>query len=139
MRSRLRGVQVLKQVRIGEPIVVEAVPDGNRYGVVFEDDGETGYVYGLDQTRPEMPIVDAMLIYGVTDASRGREVTLKILWNADNTGATLFADDAPQAVFDFARSQACCRSGFPRTVRTGWGVGHDWDDAVFWRVNPDAI
>jgi hypothetical protein len=127
------------QIRIGEPTVIEAIPEGNRYGVVFEDDGETGYLYALDQTQQDMSIVDAMLIYGVSEASRGNEVTLKILWNTDKTGATLLADGAPQAVVDFARSQACCRSGFPRALQQGWSLSHDWDEAVFWRVNSDGI
>jgi len=131
-------VHVQKQVRIGEPTVVEAVPDGSRFGVVFEDDGDTGYLYGLDQTQHEMPIVDAMQIYDVSEWSRGREVTLKIVWNTDHSRATLFVNDAPQAVFDFARSQACCRSGFPPAIQTGWCVGHDWDDALFRRVNSEV-
>jgi hypothetical protein len=131
-------VQVVKQVQIGVPIVVKAVPKENRYGVVFEDDGNTGYLYGLDQAQRDMPIVDALHIYNVVEPRRGHNITVKIVWNADHTGAILFVQDSPQAVFDFARSQMCCRTGFPPTGESGWYVSHDWDDAVYRRVNADG-
>ena len=131
-------MRVQRQIRLGESVVVDATPDGSRYGVFFEDDGETGYLYGLDHAREEMPIVDAMMIYQISESSRGREISLEIVWNASNTGATLLADGYPQAVFDFDRSQACCRSGFPGPIRTGWGVPHEWDNELYWRINPDA-
>jgi hypothetical protein len=47
---------------VGRPIVVEGPSPRADFGVVFEDDDTTGYLYGLDFSREENPIVDAMHI-----------------------------------------------------------------------------
>lgn len=131
-------MRVQKQIRVGEPVVVEAVPEDNRFGVVFEDDGDTGYLYGLDVARHEEPIIDALHVYDVSDADRGRQAAVVIEWNPDLTGAVLYVDAAAQAVFDFANSRACCRSGFP-PAGTRFAGSHDWDDSVVRRVNPSGV
>jgi hypothetical protein len=113
----------------------EAIPKQNRFGVVFEDDGDTGYLYGLDLTRQEQPIVDALHIYDVSDANRGRHAVVIIEWIPDRNGAVLYVGIVAGAVFDFACSRAFCRSGFP-SADTGFAPSHKWDDLALLEINP---
>src|SRR3954454_5252312 len=50
-------------IKLGESITISSgiAP----YQLVFVDDGDTGYVYVLDQRRGEQPILDALHIYNV--------------------------------------------------------------------------
>lgn len=52
-------------IRVGEPVIVEAESPSRRYCVVFEDDGDTGYLYAVDVAGSEQSILDAMHIYNV--------------------------------------------------------------------------
>ena len=52
---------------VGEPFVLSAPAPSSPYEAVFEDDGETGYFYGLDTRNEEDPIVDALHVYNVVD------------------------------------------------------------------------
>ena len=47
------------------PTVVEAQSPTTGFGVVFEDDGTTGYLYALDLGRGDNRICDALQIYTV--------------------------------------------------------------------------
>ena len=54
--------------RAGQEVVLQADGPRGRYSVVFEDDGETGYFYGLALTAAapaDNPIVDALHLYNV--------------------------------------------------------------------------
>ena len=65
----------------GRGAVVESRPAEPPFWVVFEDDGDTGYLYALDAGREENPIFDALHIYNareVGDADRERE--LRLVW-----------------------------------------------------------
>jgi hypothetical protein len=122
-------VRVEQQIRVGLSTVIEAAPEGGRYGLVFEDDGATGYLYGLDTTQREQPIVDALHIYNVSDTNRGQPAVVLIEWNRDASGAVLSIDGTAEAFFDFARSRASCRSGFPMAT-AGFAASHDWDESA---------
>jgi hypothetical protein len=63
----LPHVEAHRDVRAGEAAVLESVPKGSRFGVVFEDDGDTGCFYGLDTQRTEQAIVDALHVYDAGD------------------------------------------------------------------------
>ncbi len=45
-----------EMIRVGKPVVIEACSPRSHFGVVFEDDGTTGYLYGLDFDRKENPL-----------------------------------------------------------------------------------
>jgi hypothetical protein len=124
-----------RQINVGEPTVFEAIPERSRFGVVFEDDGETGYLYGLDFSRPEQPIADALHIYNVSDANRGRYAVVTIEWIPDRDGAVLYVGSTAEAVFDFTGSRAFCRSGFP-PAGTSFALSHEWDDAALLEISP---
>jgi len=118
-------------LRVGEATLIEAASPSAPFAVVFEDDGETGYFYGLDPSRREQPIVDALHIYNVAAvADRDRTSTLEVAWSASGMQAALLINSYPHAVFDFAGRRGYCRSGFPPPLHTGWSgaASHEWHD-----------
>jgi hypothetical protein len=118
------------KLSVGTPIVVEVPSPKARFVVVFEDDGETGYFYGLDPSRSQ-PILDTLHIYnvkGVTD--RDRPSTLQIAWSPSGEQAVLLINSHPHAVFDFSRKRGYCRTGFPPPDGDWTSHSHEWDDAA---------
>jgi hypothetical protein len=110
---------------------VESIAPTRRYGAIFEDDGQTGYLYGLDLSGGEMQILDALHIYNVARVvDRAAESTVEILWARQWTRAALLINDHAHACFDFAEGRGCCRTGFPPTNRTVGGT-HAWDEALW--------
>jgi len=49
----------------GEANTIDGAAPASRFSATFEDDGKTGYFYGLDMSLREMPILDALHIYDV--------------------------------------------------------------------------
>lgn len=124
------GVAKTAALRIGTPSVVEAPSTDSRFVVVFEDDGETGYLYGLDTSR-DQPIVDALLLYQVAEAGPGADSMLEIVWSSSGSQALLRIDGHARAVFDFRAKRAYCRTGSPPPSHTGWtSQPHDWDEGA---------
>ena len=114
----------------GTPFVLESLPVGQRFGVVFEDDGETGYFYGLDISRGDEPIVDALHVYSVGhNVLKGAPYHVKIQWSGDFLKALLYFDGRAEAAFDFLHRRAVCRSNLPPANGT-FTTTHAWDDAV---------
>jgi len=120
-----------RSLKVGTPTVIEvdgAVPPNK---VAFEDDGQTGYFYALDVSRPpESQILDGVSIYDVARvAHRSKPVTVGVRWSRDGKKAALLLNGEPQAVFDFAARRAYARSNFPATSR--WSAaGHAWSDSA---------
>ena len=118
------------KLEVGKPAAFEARSPDNRYSVVFEDDGDTGYLYALDYTDKEgNPIQEAMSIYdvkNVTDRDKPSEVVF--VWTADSQQAALFINSYPHAVFDFAKKRGYCRRDFPKPGK--WGTSFKWDDSA---------
>jgi hypothetical protein len=118
------------KIQLGEPTVITCVVDPHE--LVFEDDGETGYLYVLDLDRDHktQPIVDALMIYSV-GAERGDEHDVEILFNEERDTAILFIDDLAQALIDFSEPRFMCRTGFPAPAPTAPVSTHEWDEAVW--------
>jgi hypothetical protein len=114
---------------VGQPIVVEGPSPSAPFGVVFEDDGSTGCLYGLAFAREDNPIVDAMHIYNVAQVTdRDKPLLVQLLWSKDGLKAALMINKYPHAIFDFEAKRGYCRSGFPPSDGT-WSVfDHAWDD-----------
>jgi len=111
-----------KELIVGAETVIESdTPHGNR-GVVFEDDGETGYFYARDYTTPDRLFVDALHIYnvkGVTD--RNKPCRIRIIWIRDFSAAALMINLVPHAVFHFERRCSYAKDPFPDPdPSTGW-------------------
>jgi hypothetical protein len=47
-------------ITVGEPVTVEGPSPRSTFAIVFEDDGDTGYLHSLDFSCEESPILDAM-------------------------------------------------------------------------------
>jgi hypothetical protein len=120
-----------RTIKVGEEIIIEAdAPDGGR-GVVFEDDGRTGYFYARDYAVPDQLFVDALHIYSlkeVVDAHIPSE--LHILWSDDGMKAVLILNRHPHAAFDFSIKCSYSRDQFPDPdPKTGWR--HEpWADSL---------
>ena len=114
------GIQA--EIKIGDPTVLESDLPSGEHGVVFEDDGETGYFYARDYQVEEKLFVDAMHIYsvkGVVDADQLS--SLRIIWSRDFTKSALLVNNSPHAVFDFADKVGYCLDEFPEPdPETGW-------------------
>jgi len=119
------------ELHVGEPIVVDGPSPSSPYLCVFEDDGHTGYFYGLDAEHEDQPILDALHIYDVEQVTdRDKPSKIMIVWSATGKQAMLVINRYPHAVFDFEAARGCCRSGFPGPNEEWTSVPHDWDDAL---------
>ena len=112
-----------QELIVGNETIIESdSPDGSR-GVVFEDDGETGYFYARDYGVPDQFFVDALHIYnvqGVTD--REKPCRAKIIWTEDFSAAALMINLVPHAVFHFVERCGYATDPFPDPdPKTGWG------------------
>ncbi len=120
-----------RTMTVGEPQTVEGPSPSQPFGVVFEDDGETGYLYGLDMNQPENPIVDALHVYNVADVTdRDKALVVQIVWSRDGFKAALLINQTPQAVFDFEARRGYCRTGFPQANIKWTEHDHAWSDDV---------
>jgi hypothetical protein len=120
-----------RTIRIGQPIVIESNSNHVPFGVVFEDDGETGYFYAVDNSSTAAgKVVDALWIYDVKsspDKSQPRMVQIR--WSVNGLKAGLFVDGSPQAAFDFSARRGYNRANFPAT--STWSrSNHAWDPSI---------
>jgi hypothetical protein len=115
---------------VGDPAIIEAHSPCSHYLVFFEDDGRTGYLYGLDTTRIDNPIVDALHIYNVADwTGHQQRSQFRLGWSRDGLKAILTIDGHPHAIFDFESRCGYCRTGYPPINQ--WSArGHEWDYAA---------
>src|SRR5689334_13956825 len=69
---------------VGEPNFVESASPAHSIAVVFEDDGDTGYLYAVDRSDAELHILDASHIYNVADVvDRATPSKVVIMWSPD--------------------------------------------------------
>lgn len=121
-------------ITVGTPVVVEGASPAGRFGIVFEDDGDTGYLYGLDFEQSDNPIVDALHIYNVANVvDRSQPSNIRLIWSEDGNRAALLVHGYAHAVFDFEAERGYCRTGFPPPGPNWSPQGHSWDDnALKW-------
>ena len=128
MGSRIEAEQI---IYVGEGAVIQSDSPTTQFAVVFEDDSETGYFYGLDTLAEENPILDALHIYNVAAVSdKDKPSVAQIVWSEDGLKAALVINQYPHAVFDFAAERGYCRTNFPPPDRNWTKFGHEWSDAV---------
>ncbi|MBN1126791.1 MAG: DUF2251 domain-containing protein [Sedimentisphaerales bacterium] len=122
-------ITVEQEFTVGNETVVNSSCPWSHFGVVFEDDGGTGYFYGLDLSGKEMHILDAVQIYNVANVTdKHIPSTVQIVWSKDGLKSALFINKYPHAIFDFESERAYCRTGFPPPSKEWSHEGHDWDD-----------
>lgn len=105
--------------RRGEDCFLESFSPENNYGVVFEDDGETGYFYAVekDPGGHGLRVLDALHIYEAasddeedqadpkeksgTEEQAEAPSKLLIVWSKDWKKCALVINGACHAIFDF--------------------------------------
>jgi hypothetical protein len=128
-RAPAASITVEQDITVGEPVVVDGPSPLTQFAVVFEDDRETGYFYGLDTSQKDNPILDALHIYNVTNVTdRNIPSKVQIVWSADGLKSALLINKYPHAIFDFQAKRGYCRTGFPPPAKSWSAEGHEWDD-----------
>jgi hypothetical protein len=116
-------------------VVIESRPTDPPFWVVFEDDGDTGYLYALDARRgDEDPIFDALHVYDagvVSDSDRPHE--LRFVWSDDERAVALTINGRAHAMVDFGEPRLMCVSGFPPPAAASAVDTHEWNSAAFAR------
>lgn len=100
----------------GEDTFIECITDENNYGVVFEDDTDTGYFYAVEMEpgTGKMNILDALHIYNVEEVpEEQRKGKIRIIWSKDWQRCALVINNYCHAVFDFENHGGYCRNEFP--------------------------
>jgi hypothetical protein len=128
----MRATTCIEQsVIFGEKTCLDSTSPKTQFGVVFEDDGQTGYFYALDLKREGQQILDALCIYDVSSiTSSERRSLVQILWSEDGMKAALLMNSHPHAVFDFQTQHGWCRTGFPVPSGDWSREGHHWDEKI---------
>ncbi|MDQ3323234.1 MAG: DUF2251 domain-containing protein [Acidobacteriota bacterium] len=122
-------MKIEQEIKVGEEIVIVSESTKNSFAVVFEDNGQTGYFYALENRQEENQILDALHIYNVEEAGDKNILSLvKIIWSKDELKSLLLIDDYPHAVFDFELKRGYCRKNFPVADKTWTNFNHNWND-----------
>jgi hypothetical protein len=114
---------VTHRLEPGQPVQLESGRPPEL--VVFEDDGETAYLYALDLRREDNPILDALHICNAGDVGPCR---LDLAWTDDGAAVALLLDGEAYAMVDFAEPRLMCRNGFPPPGRESPVSTHAWDE-----------
>jgi hypothetical protein len=89
---------------VGEDLFLESFSPENTFGVVFEDDGDAAYFYGVekDKAGTGVQILDALHIYerDEEDEVAGKR-RLQIVWSRDWLKCALVIDGQCHALYDF--------------------------------------
>jgi hypothetical protein len=96
-------------ITTGTPVEVQVPSPSSSYMVIFEDNGEAAYFYGIDANQPGKNIFQPLHIYDAKDAadfgveSEGEDPpALEIHWALDGQQSCLAVNGVVHAVFDFA-------------------------------------
>lgn len=117
-------------ITIGSPITLECSSSKTSFAVIFEDDGETGYFYGLNLENKKQPVLDSLHIYNVRDVLDSNvSLKVEIFWSEDGLKSRLEINGFTHAVFDFESRKAYCRSNYPRPDRR-FTNSHQWSDGA---------
>lgn len=119
------------QFTVGAETVLESGSPENSFMVVFEDDGDTGYFYGLDSSRDGNPILDALHIYNVANVTdKHLPSNVQIVWSGDGNKSLLLINGYPHAAFNFVAKRGYCRTNFPPPDKKWTQYSHEWSDGV---------
>ena len=114
-----QGSSVSVHVAPGSETWLALDAPGSTLGVVFEDDGDTGYFYACDRAREDDPILDAVQIYVASDMPAA-SIRLQVRWSSDEMKAGLWMNDHLCGVVDFAARCAYSQANFP-PPGASWG------------------
>jgi hypothetical protein len=101
----------------GADTFIESYSPENKHGVVFEDDGETGYFYAVekDGEGQAVRILDALHIYESESADTvgAKPSKLLIVWSKDWEKCALVIDGYCHAIYDFKAQGGYSINEFP--------------------------
>jgi hypothetical protein len=99
----------------GADAFIESYSPENKHGVVFEDDGETGYFYAVekDAEGQGVRILDALHIYESEDTVETKPSKLLIVWSKDWEKCALVIDGYCHAIYDFKAQGGYSINEFP--------------------------
>lgn len=106
----------------GQDLFLESSSPENRYGVIFEDDGEAAYFYAVEKDKQGdgLRVLDALHIHeeddpgDEDDAQEDDEpADLKIIWSRDWLKCALVLDGFVHALFDFENQGGYNINEFP--------------------------
>ena len=121
-------IHLSETIALGSPITFDCPSPKTHFAVVFEDDGETGYFYGLNPENKKQPVLDALHIYNVKDIlDADVSVKVEIIWSEDGLKSRLTINGFTHAVFDFESRKAYCRTNYPPPDRR-FTKSHKWSD-----------
>jgi hypothetical protein len=121
-------IQLSETAVIGTPITLECPSPTSSFSVVFEDDGKTGYFYGLNWENKKQPVLDSLHIYNVKDVlDPNVSVKIDIIWSEDGLKSGLAINGFTHAVFDFESRKAYCRTNSPPPDQR-FTKSHRWND-----------
>lgn len=105
------------KLSIGQETVVDSFPASIDKGVVFEDDGQTGYFYAIEKSdATALMILDAVHVYDVASVvHKNVPSEIKIFWTDDLSKSALIINDYCHAIIDFKNEIGLCRNGFPES------------------------
>jgi hypothetical protein len=120
-----------EQFLVGKDAYVSSKSPTTAYGAFFEDDGDTGYFYGMDLSREANQVLDALHIYNVASVvDKEKPSVARIEWSDDGSKAALFINGYAHAVFDFSGKRGYCRTNFPSPDRKWTSFGHEWSETA---------
>ena len=99
----------------GKDLFIESSSPENRYGVIFEDDGEATYFYAVekDEQGEGLRVLDALHIFEPGDDDTSPSTDLKIIWSRDWLKCALVLDGFVHALFDFENQGGYNINEFP--------------------------
>ena len=95
--------------------------------LVFEDDGECGYLYVMDA---QQKIEEAVFVYRIESNAAIRSEVLDVVWSADGRVAKVRLGAELVAVFNYRSKQFFSASGFP-APRNWLAVSRAESEAAF--------
>jgi len=114
----------VEALSVGQDTYIESCPSTVDNAVIFEDNGETGYLYAIEKgTDEKLEILDAVNIYDVTNVTdKDIPSEVKIFWNDDFDKVGLMINNYCHAIMDFKNKVGLCRTGFPHASKN-WPNG----------------
>jgi hypothetical protein len=109
-------------------LIASDSPSSN-YSAVFEDDGDTAYLYAYDRSSTANRILDGVHIYDASDA-RDAETEISIIWSPDGLKAGLLMNEELVAVLNFEAKKAYCRSNPASPNRNRLFAQEAWSNSL---------
>ena len=97
----------------GQDLFIESFSPENKFGTVFEDDGDSAYFYAVEKDKEGagLRVLDALHIFETDDAggegddklrlTAGQPVRLLVVWSRDWEKCALVIGGLCHAIFDF--------------------------------------